>query len=57
MFQSKMKSLSWFLDEKLKCNPGLVCESHGKFDEEKVFKVWRNVLWVEIENGEVSGKV
>ena len=38
MFWSKMKSLSWVLDEKCKCNPGLVGWSHGKFDEEKVFK-------------------
>ena len=45
------------LDEKCKCNLGLVGLSHGKFDEEKVFQVWRNVLWVEMENGEVSGKV
>ena len=38
MFQSKMKSLSWVLDEKYACNPELVGQSHGKFDEWKVFK-------------------
>ena len=57
MFQSKMKSLSLVLNDKCKCNPGLVGWSHGKLDEEKVFKFERNVLLVKIENGEVSEKL
>ena len=42
---------------KCKWNPELVDRSHGKFDEWKVFKFERNVFWVEIENGEVSGNL
>ena len=38
MFQSKIKSLSSVLEEKCKCNLGLVGRSQGKFDEGKIFK-------------------
>ena len=54
--QSQMKSLSWVLDDKWKCKSELVCRSHEKFDEEKLW-VWWNVLWVEMENGEVNGNL
>ena len=57
MFQLKMKTLSWVLDEKCECNPRSVGRSHGKFDEWKSFQVGRNVDWVEIESVEVSEKL
>ena len=56
MFQSKMKSLSWVLDDKWKCKPEWVCWSHEEFDEEKLW-VWWDVLWIKMQNGEVNGKL
>ena len=44
-------------DEKCKCKPEWVYQCHEKFDEEKVFQVWRNVFWVKVKSGEVSEKL
>ena len=44
-------------DEKCKCKLEWVYRCHEKFDEEKVFEVWRNVFRVQVKIGEMSEKL
>ena len=56
IFWSKMRSLSWVLDENVRRNPESVSWSHGSSMNGKVFEVWekyalsweREVKWVKI---------
>ena len=49
--------ISLIFDEKCKRELKWVCRCHEKFDEEKVFQVWRNVFRVKVKSGEVSEKL
>ena len=57
MFQSKMKSFSWVLNDEWNASHGWVCQCHGVFNEEKFefdemsFDLsWKMVKWSERVN-------